>query len=363
MIRILHVFGGLNRGGAETMIMNLYRSIDKTKLQFDFIVHTSRKQAYEDEIIALGGRIYVFPRFNGLNFLFMKKYWTSFLNAHREYRVLHSHVRSYASLFIPIAKKRGLKTIVHSHSTSNGKGVVSIAKRLMQYPLRKQADFFIGCSKEAGEWLFGKKTLQSDRYYMLPNAIDVEAYRFKPEIREKYRSILGLKDERTFIHVGRFHPAKNHAFLLDLFEEIHKTDNNTKLILVGDGELRPKIEKRIHELHLASSVILTGSRNDVPNLLMVADCFLFPSLWEGLPVTVIEAQAAGLPCLISDRVTNDVRVSELVHPLSIKNGVDEWIKTIYELDYMRQDVSKQIVNAGFDVNTTAVWLEDFYQGL
>ena len=363
MIRVVHVLGGLNRGGAETMVMNIYRAIDRTRIQFDFIVHTSKKQDYEEEIDSLGGRIFVFPRFNGLNTLSVKKEWNVFFRDHPEYRILHSHVRSYASIYIPIAKKHGLKTIIHSHSTSNGTGIASIAKRLMQRSLRKQADYFVGCSREAGEWLFGKKVVNSDRYYMLPNAIDVKAYSFNPEIREKYRVELGLKDELTFIHVGRFHPAKNHAFLLNLFAKIHERDINTKLILVGDGELRPAIEKQISELGIASSVILTGSRSDVPNLLQAADCFLFPSKWEGLPVTVVEAQASGMPCLISDRVTKDVRVSDLVRCLSIDNGYDEWLKTIGELVFVRSDVSSQIINAGFDINTTATWLQSFYQGL
>ena len=144
MIRILHVLGGLDRGGAETMVMNLYRAIDRSQIQFDFITHTNRPQAYTEEIKALGGEIYYFPKFRGYNIFKLKKLWTDFFKKHPEYKILHSHVRSYASLYLPIAKRAGLKTIIHSHSTSNGKGLSSLVKRLMQYPLRFQADYFFG---------------------------------------------------------------------------------------------------------------------------------------------------------------------------------------------------------------------------
>ncbi|HHY99566.1 MAG TPA: glycosyltransferase family 1 protein, partial [Tissierellia bacterium] len=162
---------------------------------------------------------------------------------------------------------------------------------------------------------------------------------------------------------GRFHPAKNHEFLLTVFAEIHKRNDNTKLILVGDGDLRPEIERQISDLQLGSSVILTGSRSDVPKLLQAADCFLFPSRWEGLPVTVVEAQASGMPCLISNRITKDVNVSPLVKYLSIDNGADIWVNSLDEIDYSRQDAIELIKNARFDISSTAIWLQNFYQGL
>ncbi len=362
-IRILQMIGSLNIGGSQSMIVNLYKKIDREKVQFDFILDHPNELYYKDTVEKLGAKIYEMPTFHGTNAGEIKRVWNEFFKEHPEYKVLHSHVRSYASLYIPIAKKNGVRTIVHSHSTSNGKGISSIVKRFMQYPLRNQADFFMGCSKEAGEWLFGKKVVNSDRYFMLQNAIDVEAYRFNDTIRVKYRSELGLKDELTFIHVGRFHPAKNHEFLLNLFAEIRKRNDNTKLILVGDGDLRPEIERQISDLQLGSSVILTGSRSDVPNLLQAADCFLFPSNWEGLPVTVVEAQASGIPCLISDHITKDVNVSPLVRYLPIDNGVENWVNALDEVDYSRQNVLDLIKKARFDISSTAAWLQKFYQGL
>lgn len=367
MIRVLHVLGGLARGGAETMVMNLYRAIDRTQVQFDFIIHTEEHQAYYDEIISLGGRIYSFPAFNGKNYFKMKSLWKNFFKNHPEYRILHSHVRSYASLYLPIAKKAGLKTIIHSHSTSNGKGIASIVKWIMQYPLRFEADHFFGCSKEAGEWLFGKKIVNSDKYHILQNAIDTELYRFNPEVRKEYREKLGLGDKKTFIHVGRFHPAKNHTFLLNLFAEIQKRDANTVLLLAGDGELRSAIENQIAELNLQNDVLLLGSRSDVPQLLMAADCFLFPSVWEGFGMVAVEAQAAGLPCICSDSIPESVKVGKKCRFIST-NNMDDWIDAalmmVSKKEYFeKNDTFVDVINAGFNIKLSAKKLGEFYKNV
>lgn len=361
MIRVLHVLGGLNLGGAETMVMNLYRAVDRTRIQFDFIIHLPDKQDYEDEIFALGGIIYRFPAFNGKNFLSQMKLWDSFFESHPEYYILHSHIRSYASLYIPIAKKHNVTTIIHSHSTSNGYGVSSIIKTIMQYPLRYQADYFFGCSKEAGEWLFGKKIVNGSRYYMINNAIDLQKYAPDESIRLLYRNKLNVnRNTNVFMHVGRFHESKNHMFLLDIFSEYLKSNSNSVLVLIGDGELRSELVKRILELQIENNVKMIGAQKDVPNWLKAADCFLFPSKWEGLPVTVIEAQAAGLPCLISDTITKDVNVSMLVKNIPIDRGVTPWVTEMASIKKEKIDVRDDIIKAGFDIHYTANWITDFY---
>ena len=364
MIRILHVLGGLDRGGAETMVMNLYRAIDKTKVQFDFITHTNRCQAYTEEIEKLGGKIYYFPKFKGINYFQLKGIWKKFFKDHPEYKILHSHVRSYASLYLPLAKKAGLKTIIHSHSTSNGKGLGSVVKRIMQYPLRWQADYFFGCSKEAGAWLFGDKIVNSPKYHILQNAIDTEQYKFNPEIRKQYREEFGLGDKKTFIHVGRFHPAKNHAFLLKVFAEIHKQDANTILLLAGDGELRPEIEKQIDELNLKNDILLLGSRSDVPKLLMSADCFLFPSVWEGFGMVAVEAQATGLPCICSDAIPQSVKVTEQCVFISTENA-QTWagkaLAFALNANKLPRNAIQSVIDNGFDIKKSSEKLCSFYQ--
>ena len=362
MIRILHVLGGLDRGGAETMVMNLYRAIDRTQIQFDFITHTDRSQAYTDEILKLGGKIYYFPKFKGANFLKLRKLWIKFFKEHPEYKILHSHVRSYASLYLPIAKKAGVKTIIHSHSTSNGKGLSSFVKRLMQFPLRYQADYFFGCSKEAGEWLFGKKVVESSKYHVLKNAIDTEKYKFNEESRAQYREKLRLGNKLTYVHVGRFHPSKNHTFLLNLFAEIHKRNPNTVLLLVGDGPSHSSIQTQIEELCLQDDVLLLGSRDDIPEILHAADCFLFPSLWEGFGMVAVEAQATGLPCICSDMVPSSVKVTDFCYFISTDDLL-AWVdmsmqNTRYALSMQNEGNVNGIES--FDIKKSAAELQSFY---
>ena len=363
MVRILHVLGGLDRGGAETMVMNLYRAVDRTQVQFDFIIHTEKHQAYYDEIIALGGRIYSFPAFNGINVFALRKKWAEFFKNHPEYKILHSHVRSYASLYLPIAQKAGLKTIIHSHNTSSGKGLKAIVKFCLQRGLRKNVDYYFACSDVAGKWLFGEKITKQNNYFVLKNAIDVGKYAFSEECRKKIRDEFNIKDKFVVGHVGRFHPQKNHLFLVDVFAEIHKQCSNSILMLVGIGELMDAVKAKVAELKLNDSVIFTGSRDDVNELLSAFDAFVFPSLFEGLPVTLVEAQVAGLPCFASDTITREVDFAEKIHYISFKCDAAYWANEIVNSKRERLDLAESIKNAGYDIQYTANWLTGFYQKL
>ena len=361
-IRILHMIGSLEIGGSQAMIMNIYRNIDREKIQFDFVIDQNRGGFFEKEITELGGKIYKMPSFKGTNIHEIRKNWDVFFTEHPEYKILHSHIRSYASLYIPIAKKHGVKTIIHSHSTSNGSGISALVKAVMQYPLRYQADYFFGCSKKSGEWLFGKKIASGDRFFIIKNAINTDEYKADGNVRNQYREELGI-DENVivYVHVGRLHEAKNHIFLLELFDEIVKKNPKAVLLLVGDGELRNQIVEKINKLDLSRNVIMMGARKDVANILKASDCFLFPSNWEGLPVTVVEAQAAGLPCFISDRITDEVNITSLVKKLPIDQGTKCWIDAIESDDLKKQDVIRQICEAGFDIKQSTEWLQNFYE--
>lgn len=364
MVRILHVLGGLNRGGAESMVMNLYRAVDRTKIQFDFIVHTDTHQDYTDEILSLGGKIYSFPKYRVYNGLKLTRIWNNFFKEHPEYKILHSHVRSYASIYLPIAKKHGLTTIIHSHSTSNGKGLASIVKRILQSSLKRRADYLFACSEEAGEWLYGSEAIKKENYRMIPNAVDTAKFCYNEQVRREKRKELGIPDGVVvYGHVGRLHPAKNHMFLLDAFSETLKSRPDSILLIVGDGELRGDIEAKIRELGISDNVKMLGSRGDVADLLQAMDVFVFPSRWEGLPVTVVEAQAAGLPCLVSETVTRDVAVSHLVRYIPIDSGVDAWVREMLSLEFARDNVIDEIKNAGFDINAAAEKLTEFYSEL
>lgn len=358
--RILHVIGGMNRGGAETMAMNLYRAIDKNTIQFDFVVHSADENAYFNEIEDLGGNIYVFPRFTGINILSYMKFWDFFLAKHSEYKIIHSHVRSYALPIIQICKMHNRKVIVHSHSTSNGSGIKAIIKDLLQMPIRYKADYLAACSLTAGEWLFGKNATKKENYLTVNNAIDTRKYIIAQNIRDKYVKDLNIVGKDVFGHVGRLSKPKNHLFLLDVFSKIREKNQNAVLLIVGEGEEKEKINERITELNLKNAVLMLGSRSDVPTLLSIMDVFVFPSLWEGLPVTVIEAQAAGLPCLVSDSITDEINISPAIHRMKLSEGCQRWAEEAIKLIGKRYDAIQQIEAAGFDIYSEATKMKEFY---
>lgn len=343
------------------MVMALYRTVDREKVQFDFIVDCDKENVFAEEIEKLGGKIFHFPKFNGKNYALIRSTWKTFFKDHPEYKVLHSHVRSYASLYLPIAKSFGVKTIIHSHNTSNGHGVTALGKKILQYPLRFQADYFFGCSEIAGQWLFGKNVVKSDRYFMLKNAVDMERFAFRKEIRERIRKELAV-DENTLLigHVGRMHPQKNHRFLLECFAKIAAEKKDVKLMLLGDGDLRESVAEQIKQLELQDHVLMLGMRKNVENYLSAMDCLVLPSLHEGLPVVIVEAQANGLNCFVSDTVTKEVQLSDLVRYLPINQGVEIWVDSVLAADFSRVDVSEMIRSSGFCIRESSSWLSNFY---
>ncbi len=361
-LRVLHMIGGLNAGGSQSMVLNLYKNVDREKIQFDFIIDEPYQIHYKSLVEEMGGKIYVLPKLKGLNVFKVKKAWKQFFKDHPEYKILHSHVRSYASIYIPIAKKFGVKTIIHSHSTSNGKGITSIIKKFLQRPLRRVADYLMACSTEAGEWLYGKKACKKENYIFLPNAISVNSFVFNQEIREKYRTELGVQDKFVIGHVGRLSKPKNHIFLLEVFKGVLEKRKDAVLLIVGEGELKRQIEEKIKQLNISSSVIMLGTRSDVNNLYQAMDVFAFPSLWEGLPVTIVEAQTSGLTSFMSDRVTKDVDLTELVQRLSI-NDTAIWVEKLSSFSGERVDVVQKIIDSGFEIKNTAQKITDFYFSL
>lgn len=364
MIRVLQVIESMDRGGAETMIMNLYRHIDRKKVQFDFIVHSKNKQEYLNEIRRLGGKIYYFEPYRVINCTSYKKQWIHFFKTHPEYKILHSHLRSYASIYLPIAKKYEVKTIIHSHNISDGNGYKAAIKRYLQRNLCDKADYLFACSTEAGIWLYGKEHINGSNYYMLKNAIDVDEYIYSKKKRDFIRNEFNISNSANVIGtVGRLTEQKNPNRIIEIMRELVKLDKKILLLWVGTGKLCSYVQKKIDETKLNDNIILCGVRNDIASIMSAIDVFLLPSLWEGLPVVAVEAQASGLPCILSDTVTKEVQISDLVTYVSLDKNNDEWAKCIVEMIGKRHDVSKTIVESGFDIRNTSSWLCSFYSNL
>ena len=362
-MRVLQVFARMDRGGAETMIMNIYRHIDRSKVQFDFMVHTEEHCAYDDEIEKLGGHIYTIPKYTGKNHFRYKREWKNFFKEHPEYHIIHGHVRSTAAIYLKIAKQFGLTTIAHSHSTSSGKGISAVIKNMMQLPIRYEADYLFACSQKAGEWLFGKKITKKENFCVIKNGIDVEKFKFNPIMRQSMRNKFGIKDNQLVIgHVGSFSYPKNHEFLIDIFNEVHKKNPTSVLLLIGDGKLRHSIEQKVENFGLENAVIFAGVRDDVPDLMQMMDVFVFPSHYEGLPVTLVEAQAAGLKCFISDVITKEIMITKMMKVISLKENSNLWADSIlaYDIPFYRGIEQKKLIDAGYDVKNVVDWLTEFY---
>lgn len=358
-IRILHVIRLMNHGGVESMIMNLYRNIDRTKVQFDFVQNSNEPALYDDEIFALGGKIYHCPHYNGKNHFAYTKWWHEFFKGHSgEYAVVHGHLGSTAAIYLSIAKKYGCFAVAHSHNTGG-----SISFRFYSYPTRFVADHFFACSQDAARSRYGEKIAgDDDRFTMLHNAIEISKFRYCKTRRQEMRNILGIPENCLVIgHTGRFREQKNHLFLIDIFEKIYRIHSDAVLLLVGDGETRPQIEKAICGKGLQNSVILAGAQNNVNDYYQAMDAFVMPSFFEGLGIVLIEAQTSGLPCFVSTGVPAEAALTDLVQFRSLEDSAQvwaEWILSGYRIP--RRDMTKAIQEAGYDIATTAKWLENYY---
>lgn len=360
-VRIIHVIRRMDRGGAETFLMNVYRGIDRTLVQFDFVEQEGAEGAYDDEIRSLGGRIYRCPS-AGLRHTFSYiKWWQEFLEGHREYRIIHGHARGTAPIYLSIAKSMGRHTIVHCHN--NERGLRTVPRHIWQYGLRWFPEYRFACSLDAGHMQYGHHR----PFTVIKNGIDTAAFTYDPAVRAAVRQDLGLGDAPVIGHVGRFEEQKNHAFLIDIFREVHERCPRAVLMLVGDGYGRPAIEELVHQYSLQDRVLFLGSRNDVRALMQAMDVFILPSLFEGLPLVLIEAQTAGLPCIISaDVISEEVKITDLVRFVSLRRGADQWAEIILRAlarKRGRENTAEQIRRAGYDIGATQIFLTEFYLSL
>lgn len=356
-VRVLQVVASLNAGGMENYIMNLYRMVDRTKVQFDFVVHHAAIGLYEEEIKEMGGKIYHFTVLDDKNIFKYVSELNSFFEKHKEYRIVHGHLSSLAVFYLGAAKRHGIPwRIAHSHGAGFLHTIKGIAKYLLFRTTKWNANVRLACSTEAGKYLYGK-----DHFEFVPNGVDISRFAFDEKKRNEMRQELGINYEYVIGHVGRFNLQKNHEYLLQIFKKVRVRVPDAKLLLLGDGELFSSIKKLAEELEIADSVIFAGVHKDVENYYQAMDIFVLPSLFEGLPVTGIEAQYSGLPCLFSDEITKEVKISDNAHFLKIGNeNIDLWVDFLVKKEANKNRSDIAIVTNKFDMRFAAKSMEERY---
>jgi len=367
-VRVLHIVSVMNHGGIENLLMNIYRNINRNEIQFDFLVTREEKGIFDEEIKELGGKIYNIPHVSKKGYFKYKKIVDGFLEEKKdEYKVIHCHMNTWAGFFLPLAKKNNIPVrIAHSHTSDYRMTFKNFPKFLIKKYhslfISSNSTHFFACSKKAGEWLYGEN-IKKNKIKVINNAVKAEKFEYDEGIAIKKRKELSINKNQFVIgHVGNFSYAKNYQFLIDIFKEIHKKYSSAVLCLVGSGKLEKKIKNKVKSLNIEESVKFLGLRNDVNQLLMSFDVFLFPSRYEGLPVTLIEAQAAGLKIIASDTITKEVRITDLIRFVSLNKSSENWADNVLDLkdyDYDR-NYYQEIVDAEYDIKNTAEELQNFY---
>ncbi len=363
MINVLHVVGAMDRAGTETFIMNLYRHMDRTKVQFDFLVNAERACDYDHEIVSMGGKIHHIPRYTLINHRSYRRAFRTLLTDHPEYRIIHGHIGSSAPIYLAESKLQGRYTIAHSHSAVRITSPRDIAFKAIARPVRGISDFYMACSPEAALDRFGRKIAAGDTCRIVNNGIEVEAYARGPESIERAKASFGFGEEPVFGHVGRFSPEKNHRFLLDVFADIKKSLPSAKLLLIGRGPEEDATCERARTLGLSDAVTFAGIRDDIPEALRSMDVFLFPSLYEGLGISFVEAQAAGLHCIASTGTPGHACISDRAKRLPLDQSL--WTNAAIEA-YAASRLSKDdrcalVRKQGFDISVVADALFEFYR--
>ncbi|MCR5492936.1 MAG: glycosyltransferase family 1 protein [Streptococcus sp.] len=360
MIRILHCVNDMHRAGLETMLMNYYRNIDRTKIQFDFLTHRPYRSDYDDEIESLGGKIYYAPRLYPQNYPAYFKWMRKFFKEHPEYKIVHSHIDTMSYLPLLAAKKAGVPIrIAHSHNTSLDKDFKYLLKQYFRFRINSVCTHRLACGKEAGEFLFGNRDFK-----VIPNAIDAEKFYFNKDLRDEKRKELGIKSEFVIGHVGRLSYQKNHKFLIRIFNELLKKEPESLLLLVGVGDKEGELRNQIKNLGIEDKVRFLGNRSDVNELYQAMDVFVMPSFFEGIPVVGVEAQFANLPCIFSDKVPKEVKFNKKTTFVSLNSSVEDWVGLIEKKKQTVRNSNKaDLQNSQYEIRKAYSILENYYLAL
>ena len=361
-IRIAQIIGKWVGGGVEAVVMNYYRNIDHEKIQFDFICDSDSTNIPYDEIEKLGGKVILIPPYQKV-FKYQKELRKVLRNGN--YKIIHSHINTLSVFPLYAAKKVGIPVrIAHSHSTTNKREwKKNMLKQILRPFSKTFATDYMCCSELAGRWLFGDKEYDKGNVYLLNNAIDVDKFKYNEKVRKEKRKELNIQDDTLVIgHVGRFVEQKNHRFLIEIFDEIHKQNNNSILLLAGQGPLMEEMKEKVKKLNLEDNVIFLGQRSDINELYQMFDVFLLPSLYEGLGMVLIEAQCAGLPSFASTEVPKIAKVSDVLDFIDLTTPKEIWVDIILQSinNYKRNNRLKDCQKFGYDINKEVKKLENKY---
>lgn len=358
----------LTHDGITSLIFNICEFIDRSKINFDYLAFAEGEKFAYEKIACYGGRP-VIVNVEDIQNPFVrsiKKYYGVFCAVRKYgYQIIHVNASTPYDVLIGLAAKAGgaKRVIFHSHNSCGDKRfrrdiLIPFCRLLIPFVVTD----YIACSELAAKYMFPAGIYRSKAYRILHNGINVEEYVFDQAQREKIRNILGTKDAVVFGNIGRFHPQKNHEFLIEIFSEILKLKSNAMLLLIGDGELKDTIKRKAQTLSIDERIIFYGTTTEIPQMLWGMDVYLMPSLYEGLPVTGIEAQAAGLPLLVSDTVSKELRLTECVEFLSLKCSARKWAERAVSLSQkQRADHINEIRQKGYDIRSIAEQLEEIYE--
>ena len=365
-LRILQIVGGLDVGGIEALLCSIMRRIDHSELRFDFIKHNPEKGHYEEEIRAMGGEIYTAPPPHREGLFAYLSWLRRFFREHREYEVAHGHYPLYASVYLGMARMYGLRTVAHAHLAAPFSPIESLPVRIgryvLQFPLASIAEYRMACSDDAAKNIFGKRTAEKKDYIFFPNARETAVFAYSQAKRDEMRKKMGLEGKFAICHVGRFEKQKNHVFLINVFKKLCVLSPESRLVLLGDGPLRPEMRKFAEEAGLAGKVIFTGNVPNPQDYYQAMDVFVLPSLSEGLPLTMVEAQISGLPCVMAAHLPQEADLGcGLVSQIGLERPLNEWADLILRQKGLERISRLEVaVKKGFDINSAAARLRDFY---
>lgn len=363
-VRVLHSVSNMDRAGIETMLMNYYRHMDRDRIQFDFLCNKRKPGAYDGEILAMGGRIFRTPGLNPLKYPAYLAYMKALFHDHPEYAIVEAHNGALGVYALHAAKVNGIPVrIFHAHGANNAKNLKRPLKAFCKSRLDANLTLRFSCGAAAARFYYGKRIAGENRYTLIPNAIELDRFAFDERKRNALRKQYGLEGSHVIGHVGRFMAQKNHAFLLDVFAALREMDSSARLVLLGDGELLQSMKEKAQRLGLADTVLFAGNVANASEWYQAFDCFVLPSLWEGLPVVGVEAQTADLPCVFSKSVTPEIGITDRARFIALREGREAWARAIMaalEGGGVRRDNTRLMAAAHYDIAREAKALQAKY---